>query len=136
MITRGALVRLEQALGVAIAALDENDFEFLVGLISHSLGWRRVNPLGGVQKHTDLVVQQPLTGETAAVQVESSADRKTIVACFENLRAYGLQRSIVACHSPAKGVKIPPACGLWDRGKLASMVVRSGLGEWVLARAL
>ena len=55
-----------------IRRLDWKDFETLIDLIFSRGGWQRVGALGGDQADVDLVLKQPITEETAWVQVKST----------------------------------------------------------------
>lgn len=71
---RAARAALVDSLSVAMTRLKWQDFEQLVDLLLSRGGWQRVSALGGSQADTDLIVEQPTTGERAFVQVKSSAD--------------------------------------------------------------
>ena len=56
---------------------------------------------GGLQKDTDLVLEQPATGERAFVQIESAADAKVFADYIERFEADpGYARVFFICHSP------------------------------------
>jgi hypothetical protein len=91
------------------------DFELLVDLLFARAGWRRVSGLGGTMKHIDLLLEQPITGERARVQVESSADQKVLDTCVAAFEAsQQASRFFFVCHSP--------------RGKLAGRAPDGGGG--------
>lgn len=116
------------------------DFELLVELLLTRGGWRRVSVLGGHMKDIDLVVEQPLTGERASVQVKSAADQATFdrcVAAFSESRT--ASRFFFACHSP-RGTLLAPvaewgAVHLWGQAELAAAAVDAGLVGWLMDRA-
>lgn len=60
------------------AGLHWADFETLVDLIFARSGWQRVSRVGGEQVDTDLVLEQPTTGERAFVQVKSRAGQSVL----------------------------------------------------------
>lgn len=120
-----------------IAALHWADFETLIDIILSRGGWHRVSALGGTMKDADLVVEQGLTGETALVQVKSASDQRELDGYVEILDANpGWSRMIYACHSPrgpltAKGRS---EVHLWTRDRLAEVVMKNGLFDWLAAR--
>ena len=76
----------------------------------------------------------------AFVQVKSEADQNTFekyVKSFENRRE-NFDRLIFAVHSPKGALELPDDPGypihLWTSKKIAELVVRLGLGEWVERR--
>jgi hypothetical protein len=48
-----------------VRQLNCRDFETLVDLIFLRGGWQRISALGGDQAHVDLVLSEPISGETA-----------------------------------------------------------------------
>lgn len=116
------------------------DFELLVELLLTRGGWRRVSALGGHMKDIDLVVEQPLTGERATVQVKSAADQTTFERCVASFsESGGADRYFFACHT-ARGTLRTPAgdtgrVHLWGDKELASAAVDAGLVGWLMQRA-
>ncbi|MBA3835963.1 MAG: hypothetical protein H0X53_09025 [Sphingomonas sp.] len=77
------------------------DFELLVDLLFARGGWRRLSGLGGSMRDIDLLIEQPLTGERASVQVKSAADQRTFDANIASFEASGAaSRFFFVCHSP------------------------------------
>jgi hypothetical protein len=75
VVARGWLARdvLVSVAAEMIEGLHWADFETMVDLIFSRSGWQRVSRVGSSMKDVDLLLQQPTTGETAFVQVKSSA---------------------------------------------------------------
>ncbi len=121
-----------------IEALHWRDFEILVDLIFSRTGWRRVSDVGGTQKDTDLILEQPATGERAFVQVKSKAN----MAAFEASRTVyardgSFHRMFFVCHSPLGAVPDldDPAIVYWASPRLAELTANTGLTDWVIQRA-
>lgn len=140
LIARAARSRAEmvEAASAVIGVLHWADFETLVDLILARSGWHRVSALGGTQKDADLIVEQTITGETALVQVKSSASQLVLDDYIGRLDAGGNHdRLIFACHA-AKTVLDPRGRDdviVWDRTGIADAVIRNGLFDWLIARA-
>lgn len=119
-----------------IAALHWADFETLVDIILSRGGWHRVSSLGGTMKDADLVVEQALTGETVLVQVKSASDQRELDAYVSVLDANpSWSRMIYACHSPRGTLSADrPDVLIWTRERLAEVVMRNGLFDWLTAR--
>ena len=97
---RSARQALVAATSDLVRHLHWTDFELLVDLLLTRGGWRRVSGRGGHMKDIDLLVEQPLTGERASVQVKSAADQATFdqaIALFNESGA--ATRFFFACHT-------------------------------------
>lgn len=133
-----ALQAQQEALAVKmIAQLDWRDFETLVDLVLTRSGWRRGSNVGDGEVDVDLLLDNPSTGETAWVQVKSTASQATLedyLARFE--RDGSAERFYFVCHSPNGVLTMPPgrARHLWVGTALAAVVVRAGLFDWLIAR--
>jgi hypothetical protein len=127
----------EAAVGKLVERLGWKDFELLVDLILARAGWARVAKLGGVTEGTDLDVENPSLNERAFVQVKSQAGQAVLddyVARFRARPQYA--RMIFAVHKPSAGFTAPddPLIQVWTGRRIAELVVRLGLGDWVAAR--
>ena len=122
----------------AIKALHWPDFETLVDVMFARSGWHRASAIGGTQKLVDLVLEQPTTGERAAVQVKSAAGQKQLeefVSAADETGSY--DRLIFACHSPKGQMASPPErrdVQIWAGRELAAVTLRLGLADWVIER--
>jgi hypothetical protein len=119
-----------------VAQLSWKDFEQLVDLILARSGWVRICTLGGKTEGIDVEVENLAAAEIAFVQVKSSANQGVLndyVKRFKARRDY-YARMIFAVHSPS-GKLIPPknnpSVQIWEDERIANLVVRLGLGEWV-----
>lgn len=136
-IARDGLAEAVQAL---IRHLHWADFELFVDLLFARAGWRRVSARGGRMKDLDLVLEQPLTGERASVQVKSSADQRVLDACVATFAdSASANHFFFVCHS-SPGSLIAPAVAdrtvhLWTVEQLAAQAVDQGLTGWLMDKA-
>ena len=140
-----AVRKAEHAREAIIAAIEDlvanlhwSDFETLVDLLLSRGGWHRVSDLGGNMKDADMLVEQPVTGELALVQVKSASNQAELdryIQIFDNNP--GWSRMIFACHSPAGALVTGgrPEIRVWVRAELARMILRQGLFDWLVERA-
>lgn len=132
---RGAYVR---SVAILVARLREKDFELLVDLVLSRSGWARIAKLGGSTEGIDVEVENAALQEIAFVQVKSTAGQRVLddyVGRF-SVRRDRYARMIFAVHTP-KGVLAPPEdlpVLVWDGPRIAELVVRLGLGDWVSNR--
>ena len=117
-----------------IRSLHENDFELLVDLIFNRLGWGRISGIGGSQKDSDLILEQPATKARALVQIKSAADQ-TIVHDYEaRLAEQPADHTFLVCHSPAGQLK-SDTLTIWSDSEVADRVMEAGLTDWLLRKA-
>lgn len=122
-----------------IAQLHWADFELLVDLLFARSGWRRVSALGGTMKDIDLLLEEPVTGERASVQVKSAADQRVLDNCVAAFEASGqASRFFFVCHSPRGSLSLAPGearpVHLWTSDTLAGAAVDQGLTTWLMER--
>jgi hypothetical protein len=118
-------------------SLDFRDFEILVDLLFSRSGWQRTGALGQGQRDVDLLLEHPLTGERAWVQVKSKAVQRTLddyLARFEHDGTF--QRFFFVCHSDEGALALPrkPHLHLWTGAALAEAVMQNGLFDWLMKR--
>ncbi len=121
-----------------ISGLHWADFETLVDLIFARTGWQRISRVGGTQADTDLVLEQPTTGETAFVQVKSKAGQAVLDDYIGRFRRSGTyDRMFFVCHSPAGTLSVDDTAGvhIWAGDRLADASVKAGLFDWLVERA-
>jgi hypothetical protein len=128
----------EGAVAKLVARLGDKDFEVLVDLILSRTGWSRLAKLGGVTEGTDVEVENATSDEIAFVQVKSSATQAVLddyVSRFNQQRDR-YKRMIFAVHSPKGGLTPPDGqpVQIWTGKRIADLVVRLGLGDWVASR--
>lgn len=132
-----AKAAMEDVAGAMIAALHWADFETLVDLILARSGWNRASVLGGTQKDADMIVEQSVTGETALVQVKSSASQQVLDRYIEiHDQSSVHDRLIFACHSGKTKLFADARDDviLWDRHGLARAAIKNGLIDWLTER--
>ncbi len=91
-------------------------------------------------KDIDLILEQPLTGERASVQVKSAADQSVLNACVSAFEANTpASRFFFVCHSPRSALSASTSgdrpVHLWTMEHLASAAVDQGLTDWLIERA-
>ncbi len=129
----------EDAVRRLVARLDPKDFEILIDLILSRTGWARLAKIGGVRADIDIEVENAALDEIAFVQVKSSASQATLSKCISDFEAQSgrYARMIFAVHSP-DGELTPRRTRwpvqVWAGDRIAELVVRHGLGDWVAKR--
>ena len=122
----------------AITSLHWADFETLIDVIFARSGWHRASAIGGMQKSFDLVLEQPATGERAAVQVKSRAEQGKLDAFVGAADEVGsFDRLFFACHSPSGSLMVPgdrTDLHIWSNRELAVMALRTGMSDWIMER--
>lgn len=121
-----------------VARLRPKDFEVLVDLILSRSGWTRIARIGGATEGIDVEVENPAIDEVAFVQVKGEAGQATLddyVARFR-ARRERYHRMIFAVHTPRGALRAPDRepVQVWDGAKVAELVVRLGLGDWLAKR--
>ena len=138
--TRAADARSGYQLAIltVVRRLSPKDFEQLIDHILARTGWARISTLGKTGEGIDVEAENLAVGEIAFVQVKSAADQQVLndyVQRFQQRREF-YARMIFAVHSPT-GTLEPPtdhAVQVWTGDRIAHLVVRLGLGEWVETR--
>jgi len=119
-----------------IKRLSPRDFELLIDLILGRSGWVRICTLGGKTEGIDAEVENLAAAEIAFVQVKSTATQAVLNDYIQRFESRGdrYARMIFAVHTP-RGKLVPPkdlpSVQLWEGDRVAKLVVRLGLGEWV-----
>lgn len=121
-----------------IAELHWRDFEVLCDLIFARSGWQRIAEIGGLQKDTDLVLDQAASGERAFVQIKSEADQVTLAeytAAFE--ADASSDRMFFCCHSPKGRLEVTATkpVHVWAGDELARQAIAAGLFDWLITKA-
>ena len=113
------------------------DFEDLIDLIFRESGFKRIGPVGRMQKTLDLDLFHPLTNEKVAVQVKSRASiddfRKYRDRYNTELGDYS--RFFFVVHQPAKRLmetKGDENVVLLGPVQIAGLAVDNGLSEWLI----
>lgn len=133
-----ARLAYQAAVGKLVARLPPKDFEVLVDLILARSGWTRIAKIGGATEGIDVEVENPAINEIAFVQVKAAAGQATLDDYVDRFRERRerYDRMIFAVHSPKGGLSAPAGepIQVWDGPKVAELVVRLGLGDWVSKR--
>ena len=120
-----------------IDRLDWQDFETLVDLIFQNGGWRRTGILGKNQADVDMILEQPVTGEKAWVQVKSIGDHATLKNYRDRfLRDGSCQRFFFICHRAQRGLSSSDdgPQNIWTGEKVANATINAGLVGWLKER--
>jgi len=133
-----ALEALKSAVMPLIQRMNWKDFELLVDMIFARAGWQRLSALGKTEKSIDLELMLPVTGSRAFVQVKSAAtlqDLRESVAAFRSMDQFKEMFFVVHTARPelleyAKSEEV----NLLGLTEVASLVVDSGLSQWLLQK--
>ena len=121
-----------------IKELHWQEFETLVDLIFARGGWQRTSLLGKTMPDVDLILEQPITGETAWVQVKTGTTQSQYEDYLARFRADGsCDRFFFVCHSPSRTLKPAtdqPHHHLLTGPALAELAVKVGLLDWLTDR--
>jgi len=135
--TKQSLSALETSVMKLVAMLQPKDFEVLVDLIFRQSGWQRMGVVGKTQKDIDLDLMMPVTGERAFVQIKSQSNEHEFNEYLDQFNEMvGYDHFFYVVHSPSNDLLAI------DRGhprlmtgpKIASMVVRAGLTDWLMKK--
>jgi len=111
----------------------------LCDLISSRSGWQRVAELGGLQRDTDLVVEQSVTGELAFVQIKSATNPAVLrdyLGRFET--GPGFDRMSFVCHPPSGDMAVSVTAKpshIWTGQEIARQAGAAGLFDWLNEKA-
>jgi Restriction endonuclease len=120
-----------------IRRLDWKDFETLIDLIFTRGGWQRVGALGGDQADVDLVLKQPISGETAWVQVKSRSSQAEFDDYLGRFKRSGrFDRFFFIYHSATTPIRIRGRRQhhLWSVDRIASAAIDLGFLSWLSER--
>ncbi len=134
---RGLRAELEAVSLEMIAGLDWRDFEIFVDLLFANGGWRRQSALASGEVDIDLLLENPVTRETAWVQVKSQCNQAVLEDYLERFRRDGsAQHFFLAVHSPAAELRAPaePGVHVWAGPELARAALSAGLLDWLIER--
>ena len=121
-----------------IAGLDWRDFEIFVDLLFANGGWRRQSALAAGEVDIDLLLENPVTRETAWVQVKSQCNQAVLDDYLNRFRRDGAaQHFFLTVHSPAVQLRAPSGSGIhiWAGPELARAALSAGLFDWLIERS-
>lgn len=132
-----SIVELKNNLVSLISSLWWDDFEVLIDLIFHGAGWRRVSVLGKTQKSIDLELINPLTQETAIVQVKSESNEREFIRYQEEFKSMKADKKffIVNSRDNFKKSYKNGSVRLYFCEDVAKLVINIGLIDWVVKKA-
>lgn len=134
-----ARVEMQAAIEKIIDHLHWKDFELLIDLIFRAACWQRVSETGGPQKTVDMVLTSPILGESYTVQVKSRAGRDEFEQYVEQTRSMNqFTRHYFVVHKPQGLTKDMETDShkLWLQTEIADLVVRYGLVDWIIGKAI
>jgi hypothetical protein len=116
-----------------------NDFELLVELIFSKSGWQRISVLGKTEKDIDMDMFSPVTQRRAFVQVKSSTSQAEISGCYDSFKEYTEYNEMYFVFHTLKGRLGDAPIGaerlhLWDISRVAELVIRAGLVDWLITK--
>ncbi len=125
----------EQTVGRMVSQLKWQDFEQLIDLILARTSRARISKTGGYQEGFDIEAQNLAADEIAFVQIKSEATQATLsdyVSRFTERRDR-YARMVFAVHKVRGPLTLPSGLPVqvWTGERLATLVVRLGLGEWI-----
>lgn len=130
--------QLERVALDMIAGLDWRDFEIMVDLLFANGGWRRQSALGLGEVDIDFLLDNPVSGESAWVQVKSRCNQAVLDDYLERFRRDGTaQHFFLAVHSPTGALRVPdePGIHIWAGPELARAALAGGLLDWLVGRS-
>lgn len=135
---RKARAQLKNDLADILRRLDWRDLEQLIDLIFAQSGWRRITAVGDQERDIDLIVEEPIFGDKAWVQVKAQSNPGILRDYLARFEADGTcQRFIFACavmKGASDGVDLGPSHEVWAGPELATKVMDAGLIDWVFQR--
>jgi len=119
-----------------IKSLRDYDFETLCELIFSNSGWRRISRTGGTQKTVDFILQNPVTGDNAFVQVKTNSTQKVFETYVAKKSNMNFGRMFYIYHEgDVNDTSDDPSISLWDLDKVSEQVLDNGLVDWVIGHA-
>lgn len=132
------LSEMTATIAAMVRRLDWRDFETLIDLIFSRGGWQRTSALGGNQRDVDLILRQPIVGQTAWVQIKSrtsQAEFEDYLGRFE--REASCDFFFFIYHSAPRPIDGPAAkVRLWSADQIASATIDAGLVRWLSDRMM
>jgi hypothetical protein len=130
---KGYISAVEQLLPL----LHWRDFELLTELIFARGGWLRTSTVGRSKETIDIEAEHPETGERALIQVKMAAGQRDVENYVERWRQTGYDRLFFVVAMPRGVIKSEvPDTHVWGPEKVADLIVRRGLADWVAKRAI
>lgn len=120
-----------------ILGLDWREFETLVDLTFSRGGWRRTSLLGENMPDVDLLLEQPVTGERAWLQVKTGTNQSELDDYLDRFERDGsCERFFFVCHDARGTLRLrdDDHLHLWTARTLAQKAISVGLLDWIIER--
>jgi len=119
-----------------IKSLTWQDFEVLIELVFVQSGMRRMSRTGGTKKTTDIDLKNPITSETAFVQVKSSTTQSQLDEYIKRKSAEksDVDRMYYVFHTGKADTKLLDVT-VWNCRDVAARVFETGLSDWVVSKS-
>jgi hypothetical protein len=124
----------QAALRAMIERLHPSDLEDLVDLLFARGGWSRLAKVGGTEKDWDLQTEHPELDERAAIQVKVEAGQSELGDYEQRYIDDGRFTRLFFVVARPRSKLHPTKAEVWTSEKLAELVERRGLGEWLVGR--
>lgn len=119
-----------------IQNLTWQDFEVLVELIFSNCGWRRVARTGGTKETVDIELENPITKDSAFVQVKSTTSQKQLDSYIEKKKAGPYTRMFYVYHTGhAELTGEEENISVFNIDHIAELVLSNGLIDWVIDKS-
>ena len=119
-----------------IKSLTPKDFEILCQLIFSNSGWRRTSGTGGTQKTIDIELENPVTGDTAFVQIKTSTNQKEFESYIDKKLSTYYDRMFYVYHTgEISNIQTDASITTWDLDKVTEQVLLNGLIDWVISHS-
>lgn len=119
-----------------IQNLTWQDFETLVELIFSNSGWRRVARTGGNKETVDIELENPITKDSAFVQVKSSTTQKQLNSYINKMKAGPYTRMFYVYHTGHADLSSEEeSVSVFNVDQIAELVLSNGLIDWVIDKS-
>jgi hypothetical protein len=119
-----------------VQGLSWQDFETLVELIFSNSGWRRVARTGGNKETVDIELENPITKDSAFVQVKSSTTQKQLDAYINKMKASPYTRMFYVYHTGhVELMSEDENISVFNVDQIAELVLSNGLVDWVIDKS-
>lgn len=121
-----------------IEHLNWKDFETLIDLIFRQSGWRRMAQIGKATKTIDLELLEPVTGNSAVVQIKQQSDLnefRSYEGKFLGMTQYDTFFFVVCQPTPElKSFSSDSSIKLFFGEQIAELSISLGLVDWIITR--
>ena len=129
-------LNLQKHISGLVQGLTWQDFETLVELIFSNSGWRRVARTGGNKETVDIELENPITKDSAFVQVKSSTTQKQLDSYINKMKASPYTRMFYVYHTgQADLTSEDESVSVFNVEQIAELVLSNGLIDWVIDKS-